>query len=227
MLLGLALALACAPAGVLQVFCTLLSYSCSSLEAESPTLVARCGASCSDALFSFATNEMFISARLLADTIGPHTSLGRGACIYCSVTVCCVSGFQSSPQPFVVLPHAAFCAAFCSILVGGLSLLPAAIHFVLFPAAHHCLLLRSCLHIIPPALIVSVHRHVLATPRTSVSWAVCIIVATVWCIYGLSCLSSMIVSRKNAIMLAVVLCMIPAALCVCLCSLSRQFSREA
>jgi hypothetical protein len=57
-------------------------------------------------------------------------------------------------------------------------------------------------------------RHFLATPRTSVSWAFSIIIATVWCIYGLSCLSSMIVSRKNAIMLAVVLCMIPAALYV-------------
>ena len=62
------------------------------------------------------------------------------------------------------------------------------------------------------ALIVSFARHVLATPRTSVSWAVSIIIANVWCIYGLSCLSSMIVARKNAIMLAVVLCMIPAAL---------------
>jgi hypothetical protein len=57
-------------------------------------------------------------------------------------------------------------------------------------------------------------RHVLATPRTSVSWAFIIIVANVWCIYGLACLASVIVARKNAIMLAVVLCMIPAALCV-------------
>jgi hypothetical protein len=65
------------------------------------------------------------------------------------------------------------------------------------PSSSHCLLIR----------------HVLATPRTSVGWASAIIMANVWCIYGLSCLSSMIVSRKNAIMLAVVLCMIPAALC--------------
>jgi hypothetical protein len=65
------------------------------------------------------------------------------------------------------------------------------------PSFSHCLLIR----------------HVLATPRTSVGWAFAIIMANVWCIYGLACLSSMIVSRKNAIMLAVVLCMIPAALC--------------
>jgi hypothetical protein len=129
-------------------------------------------------------------------------------CIICSVSFCCASAFQLLPQPFFLLPHAAFCAAFRSILVCSLSLFSTAISLLFY------LLLRLCFHIVSSALIVLFLRHILATPRTSVSWAVSIIIANVWCIYGLSCLSSMIVSRKNAIMLAVVLCMIPAALCV-------------
>jgi cbb3-type cytochrome oxidase subunit 1 len=80
-------------------------------------------------------------------------------------------------------------------------------HLLLFVLVRFCILYFL-------ALIRIFLRHFLATPRTSVSWAFSIIIATVWCIYGLSCLSSMIVSRKNASMLAVVLCMIPAALCV-------------
>ena len=170
---------------------------------------------------------MCISAKLHVGTIGLHTLLARGVCTVCSIAFCCASSFQLSPQPLFVPPHAAFCPALCSILVGRFSWFSAAIRFVFFLTLLYCLLLRLCFYMISFALIVSFARHVLATPRTSVSWAVSIIIANVWCIYGLSCLSSMIVARKNAIMLAVVLCMIPAALCVCLVFLSRQLSREA